>query len=198
MNGDEKAEQFTAVVTCMHTSKVVTINFGQKNKTVQLMNSAYWQGGITCPPQQAPTGAGYDLQPTVDPQRFAAGPLPFVDATFTTMRPVPGGWRFGILNRGPPVRAKLMVRCTRRQSRSRRLTIARVTRRVPLGASSEASFTRRCPSGWQPLFAGWASASQDVRVQGYLSRSKRARYLVENLSREPLSVTLDVLCARAR
>lgn len=195
VNGAQQTQQFTVVVTCVHQSQVPGFNVTSKTKSLSLSTLGGYKATISCPLYYTPTGAGYDLEPGEDPQRLAQTP-PVIDVLVTTMRPVSGGWRFGLLNRGPAVRGKVLVRCIQRRRNGRSVQTARATTRIRLEPGAQSSFARRCPRSWSPLFAGWMSDSAHVKVEGYLARDKRARYRAENLSDEPVSLALDVHCAR--
>ncbi len=193
VNVSQQAEELSVVVNCAQTGRIFFV-IGGSRTTVTVKPGSAATVTAPCPPGKAPTGAGFDLEPTEDRQSLVPTPLA---VTFTTMRPLRGGWVFRLRNRGATVRARLHARCVTHTSRGRqkqRLSIVRLSRSLTLAAGAERQLTNRCRRNSSPLFAGWASTSREIDVRAFINRQKRGEYLAVNLSDRPVRLSIDLLC----
>ncbi len=196
-NGDRRA---TVAVACrkVASSKYVFRLKPLRTRYVLLPPRKAGAATLECPPGTAPARAGVDLDPSRQKSLHAyRGGPPLSIRRQTSML---SRLSFSVLNRGgQPRRVAFYGSCLtliRAAGTSpERLHVKVTTVRVPLHLGSQ-TITRRCPSGWVSLAAGYSLLSRPTTVAGAAAIARGGRWSLQNDSDGDTKADLQLACGR--
>ena len=192
------ATRATVAVACRRISGGPVLKLKRVRTRVVVKPGTLKSGSLACPPNSIPAGAAVDLDPghakSVD--SFSGGALS-LRATTATVH----AFRFRIANTGERAHNTVVagncatVGLVPKIGRTARLS-TKITTYTDAVTPGRHHFRHRCHRGWVSLGTGYTLTSGSLRLEGTAAIGTAGRAWVENTADSPLTVRLQVVCAR--